>query len=107
MSEKNVFQKILDGELASSLVFEDEHCIVIKDLYPKAPLHLLIIPRKSIRTFADLDSTEDAALLTHMMFLAQRLADENACAGYRLQFNVGEKGGQVVFHLHLHLMGWF
>lgn len=103
--EKTLFQKIIDREIPADFVYEDDECIAIKDIYPKAPVHFLIIPRKHIPSFAEVE-TEDAELISHLMFVAQKLAKEFKCLGYRLQFNVGEKGGQVIFHLHLHLMGW-
>lgn len=105
MPDKTVFQKILDGELPADIVFEDAECIVIKDLYPKAPIHFLIIPRKAIPSVTDLEE-EDKDLVAHLVFVGKHLAEKYKCLGYRLQFNVGEKGGQVIYHLHLHLMGW-
>lgn len=103
--EKTLFQKIIDREIPADFVYEDEECIVIKDLYPKAPVHLLVIPRKAIPSINELEES-DALLVAHLIFVAKKLAQERKCEGYRLQFNVGEKGGQVIFHLHLHLMGW-
>lgn len=103
--EKTLFQKIIDKEIPADFVYEDDLCIAIKDLYPKAPVHLLVIPRKPIPTFADVVE-EDSDLIAHLMMVGKKLAAENGCEGYRLQFNVGEKGGQVIFHLHLHMMGW-
>jgi len=103
--KKTVFEKIISGELSADYIYEDDHCIVIKDMYPKAPIHYLVIPRKHIATVVDLEE-EDKELISHMIFVAKDIAEREQCEGYRLQFNVGEKGGQVVFHLHLHLMGW-
>ncbi len=105
-SEKTLFEKIIDREIPADFVYEDELCVAIKDLYPKAPLHFLVIPKKAVPSIADLEGA-DAQLVSHLIFTAKMLAEKNNCAGYRLQFNVGEKGGQVIFHLHLHLMGWF
>lgn len=103
--EKTLFQKIIDKEIPADFVYEDEHCIAIKDIYPKAPVHVLIIPRKAIPSVNDLKDG-DKALVAHLIFVGKKLAEDLHCDGYRLQFNVGEKGGQVIFHLHLHLMGW-
>ena len=105
MSEKTLFQKIIDREIPADFIHEDEHCVVIKDKFPKAPIHFLVIPRKVIPSIVELEE-EDQELISHMIFTAKRLAKEHKCEGYQLQFNVGEKGGQVIFHLHLHLMGW-
>lgn len=103
--EKTLFQKIIDKEIPADFVYEDELCVAIKDLYPKAPVHLLVIPRKMIPSVMELEE-EDKDLVSHLIFIGKKLAKEQGCEGYRLQFNVGEKGGQVIFHLHLHLMGW-
>ncbi len=103
--EKTLFQKIIDKDIPGEFVFEDEFCVVIKDIYPKAPVHFLVIPRKLIRSVDDLKE-EDGPLVSHMIMVGRNLAKQYKCEGYRLQFNVGEKGGQVIFHLHLHVMGW-
>ncbi|MFA5855563.1 MAG: histidine triad nucleotide-binding protein [Candidatus Gracilibacteria bacterium] len=103
--EKTLFQKILDRELPAEFVFEDELCFAIKDIYPKAPVHFLIIPRKPIESLENI-TEEDAPLLTHLLLVARNLAGQHKCEGYRIQINVGEKGGQVIFHLHVHMMGW-
>jgi len=103
--EKTLFQKIIDGDLPGEFLYRDEKCVVIKDKYPDAPVHLLVIPHKPIRSIADMDP-EDECLVGHMIMVAKQMAEEQECKGYKLLFNVGEKGGQVIFHLHLHLMGW-
>ena len=103
--EKTLFQKIIDKELPADFVYEDDMCVAIKDLYPKAPVHFLVIPRKLIPSFSDVTAV-DSELISHLMMVGKNLAAEYKCEGYRLQFNVGEKGGQVIFHLHLHMMGW-
>lgn len=103
--EKTLFEKIIDKEIPAEFVFEDELCVAIKDVYPKAPIHFLVIPRKKIASVDDLKE-EDSALVSHMIFVGRNLAKHYKCEGYRLQFNVGERGGQVIFHLHLHVMGW-
>lgn len=105
MSEKTLFQKIIDREIPADFVYEDELCVAIKDLYPKAPVHFLVIPRKAIPSITELQE-EDKELVAHLIYVGKKLAKEQDCEGYRLQFNVGEKGGQVIFHLHLHMMGW-
>jgi histidine triad (HIT) family protein len=102
---KTLFQKIIDGEIPANFVYDDELCVAIKDIHPKAPVHLLIIPRKAIPSIMEIEE-EDTDLISHLIFTAKKLAEEQDCEGYKLQFNVGKKGGQEVFHLHLHLMGW-
>lgn len=102
----NIFTQIVNKEVPAEIIHEDELCVVIHDKFPKAPLHLLVIPKKNIPSMKEVQP-EDEKLIGHMMMLANELAKKNKLEGYRLQFNVGEKGGQVIFHLHLHLMGWF
>ncbi len=105
MSDKTLFQKIMDREIPADFVYEDDDCIVIKDIRPKAPLHLLIIPRKPLPDTTHLKE-EDWPLYTHLHQVAVDLARKANCTNYRLQINTGEKAGQTVFHLHLHLIGW-
>lgn len=100
-----VFGKIIKGELPADKVFENERIIAIKDLYPIAPVHVLIIPKKEI---PDLQSVrpEDLPLLSEMCAVAQKLAkDLGIEKGYRLLTNNGSDAGQVIFHLHFHLIG--
>ncbi len=104
-AEKNVFQKILDKEINSTIHYEDERCIVISDIHPKAPIHLLVIPRKPLKSFDDVEP-EDKDLLFHLMTVGRKQIKKMGAEGYKLQFNVGSKGGQEIFHLHLHVLGW-
>ena len=106
MSEKTLFEKIIDGEVPGDFVHKDDICVAIKDINPKAPVHYLIVPRKPIPGIHELDENEDWPIVTHLFKVAKGLAESESCEGYRLQFNVGEKGGQIIPHLHLHLMGW-
>lgn len=103
--ERTLFQKIMDGDIPGDFVYEDDHCVVIRDIHPKAPVHCLVIPRKPIPRIMDL-VPEDEQLMGHMIMVAQKVAAQEGCDGYRLQYNVGKKAGQEVFHLHLHIMGW-
>ena len=101
----DVFCKIIKGELPSEPVYRDDEIIVIKDNKPNAPVHLLVMP---IKHFESLDETkqEDASLLGKMLLVANRVAKEaNLEKGYRLVINKGEHGGQLVPHLHLHVLG--
>jgi len=105
MSEKSVFSRIIDGEIPSDIVYQDEHCFVIKDIAPKAPTHLLLIPRKPIPRLADA-SADDKALLGHLMLTASKVAEAAGIGdAFRLIVNNGEGAGQTVFHLHLHILG--
>ncbi|KKP38833.1 MAG: histidine triad (HIT) protein, Hit-like protein involved in cell-cycle regulation [Candidatus Peregrinibacteria bacterium GW2011_GWF2_33_10] len=100
-----VFCKIIAKEIPAQIVHEDEFCIGFNDIHPKAPVHLLLVPKKHIPTLSDIDDHEEQ-LVGHMIKIAKEIAHKEKCEGYRLVFNVNEKGGQEVFHLHMHLMGW-
>ncbi|CAL7963270.1 purine nucleoside phosphoramidase [Gammaproteobacteria bacterium] len=101
-----IFCKIVAGTLPANIIYQDKEIIAFDDMYPKAPEHKLIIPRKHIATINDL-SSEDESLVGRMIFVAKKLAAELEIAqtGYRISINCNKDGGQVVYHLHLHLMG--
>lgn len=101
-----LFCKIVQKEIDSEFVYEDDQCIAIKDIAPATPTHLLIIPKKHIPSLDQVE-IDDSALLGHMQLVAARLARQQGIAdqGYRLLSNCGEGGGQAIFHLHYHLMG--
>ncbi|MDE3055323.1 MAG: histidine triad nucleotide-binding protein [Verrucomicrobiota bacterium] len=99
-----VFKEIIEGRLPAKKVYEDDRLIVIEDIRPVAPIHLLIIPKKEIPTLQDV-AKEDLPLVAHMIEVAQEVAKSKGIAeGYRLVANVGAGGGQEVFHLHFHLI---
>jgi len=100
-----IFSKIINREIPADIVFENERIIAIKDIAPKAPVHILIMPKKAIK---DLQSVEegDLALIGECVKVAQSLAEEYGIEeGYRLLTNNGAPAGQSVFHLHFHLLG--
>jgi histidine triad (HIT) family protein len=101
-----VFCNIINKTIESQLVFEDDNLIVIKDIMPKAPVHLLVIPKKHIAGVNRL-AEGDEALAGEMIFVAKEMAAKFGVAdsGYKLVFNVGRDGGQVIPHLHLHILG--
>lgn len=101
-----IFCQIVKKEIPSPFVFEDEQMVALKDISPKASVHLLIVPKKHIESIAAL-AEEDKNLVAEMIWRAKILAEERGIAegGYKLLFNVGENGGQAVKHLHLHLVG--
>jgi len=100
-----IFSRIIDGEIDAPKLHEDEHCIVINDISPQAPVHMLVIPKKPIKMLVEA-SAEDAALLGHLMLVAADMAKQQGIAeGCRFVVNNGEKGGQTVFHLHVHVLG--
>lgn len=106
MSKDCIFCKIIAGEIPSTKVFENEHVTAFRDVNPVAPTHILIIPNKHIASINDL-AAQDELLIGRMFTTAQALAAQEGItkSGYRLIINTGADGGQVVFHLHLHLIG--
>lgn len=98
----SIFKKIIDGEIPCKKVLENEKCLAFYDINPQAPIHVLIIPKKEIKDFNQLDSQSMNELLdfTHQVIEHLGLKDK----GYRLITNVGEYGGQEVPHLHFHLL---
>ena len=99
-----VFGKIIAGDIPSERLYEDELCIVIKDINPVAPVHVLLIPKKPIEKLSDA-SSEDQALLGHLLLVVGKVAEQLGVGdGYRVIINNGDKGGQTVFHLHLHII---
>ncbi|PQO32733.1 histidine triad nucleotide-binding protein [Bremerella cremea] len=105
MSDKTIFKRIIDKEIPADVVYEDDLCLAFKDIAPKAPTHVLIIPKKEIATVDDI-ADEDAALIGHMWIVIRNLArDLGLEEGYRVIVNCKEAGGQEVPHLHYHLLG--
>ncbi len=104
MSEETLFTKIINGDIPTDKVYEDDQCICIKDISPQAPTHVLIIPRKPIPRLVEA-TEEDKALLGHIMLkvgdIARQLGIDEA---FRVVINNGEAAGQTVFHLHLHIL---
>lgn len=102
--EDTIFGKITRGEIPTEFLYEDDHCVAIRDINPQAPTHVLIIPRKPIPRLVDSEA-DDQALLGHLLLVAGRLAEQLGVGeAFRLVINNGEGGGQTVFHLHLHIL---
>jgi len=101
-----LFERIISGELPAAIVHRDERVTAFRDIHPRAPTHILIVPNKPIPTANDVTSA-DEALLGHMMLVAAELAAREGIAdsGYRLIVNCNRDGGQEVYHLHVHLLG--
>ncbi len=100
-----LFCKIAAGEIPGDIVYQDERMVVFKDIAPKAQVHLLAVPREHIESLNGLTEEHDA-LIAHMMRQLPRLAKEMGLeSGFRTIINTGPGGGQVVFHLHVHLLG--
>jgi histidine triad (HIT) family protein len=105
MLADNVFLKIIDKSIPAKIAHEDDLCVAFHDIGPKAPTHVLIIPKKVIRTHDDI-TPEDAPLIGHLHIVAAMLAAQLGLTdGYRLVINCKERGGQTVPHLHMHLLG--
>lgn len=100
-----IFCKIINKEIPSTPVFEDDDLIVINDREPKAPIHMLIMPKKHISNLDEVTS-ENADILVKILMRAQKLAKENNISGrYKVVTNVGEMAGQTVMHMHFHMLG--
>ena len=106
MTEKTIFEKIIDREIPADIVYEDGSVIAFNDIEPQSPVHVLIVPKKPIPTVNDIEE-DDEQVLGHLFTIAAKLAKEKGIdeGGYRLTVNCNADGGQVVFHLHMHLMG--
>lgn len=102
----SIFTKIINKEIPAVIVYEDDHCISFRDIDPKAPQHILIVPKKEIKSLADV-AEEDAPLLGHLLLKASEIAKEQGISdsGYRIVVNTNKEGGQEVSHLHLHILG--
>ena len=101
-----IFCQIVSGKLPTDIVYQDEEAIAFRDIEPQAPVHLIIIPRRHIPSLVQL-SQADLSLVGHMVDIANQLAKGEGVAqsGYRLVMNCGDEGGQLVPHLHMHLLG--
>ena len=101
-----IFCQIVAGKVPSKILYQDEEVIAFRDIKPKAPTHLIIIPKKHIPSLAHLSEGE-SPLIAHMVNIANQLAKREGISesGYRLMINCGKEGGQLVPHLHLHLLG--
>jgi histidine triad (HIT) family protein len=104
--ERDIFCQIAGGQVPANKVYEDKEVMAFADINPQAPVHILIIPKKHYTTLNDVGDKEER-LLGRMVLAAQKLAKEHGVAfsGYRVVINCGTQGGQVVPHLHLHLLG--
>ena len=106
MAEETIFSKIIRKEIPSDIVYQDDSVTAFRDINPKAPTHILVIPNKLIPTVSDVKE-EDEAVLGHMITVAAKIASQEGIAddGYRLLINCKDHGGQEVYHLHMHLFG--
>ena len=98
-----VFCRIVAREIAADIEYEDEHVIAFRDIYPKAPVHILIVPKRHIASIAELTDL-DIDVMGRCVIAARRLGEAKGFAekGYRVSVNTGPEGGQVVYHVHFH-----
>ncbi len=106
-----IFSKIIKREIPADIVYEDDQCLAFRDVNPQAPVHILIIPKVAIPRLADAEESHQN-LLGHLLLAASKIAEQEGCGdAFRLVINNGEKVGQTVFHLHVHILagrgfGW-
>ena len=105
-ADECLFCRMASGQMAVEKLHDDELCFAIRDINPRAPVHLMVIPREHIAIAREVRE-EHGPLLARMLSVANRLADGEGIGerGYRLAFNCGPEGGQTIYHLHLHLLG--
>ncbi|XP_015703927.1 histidine triad nucleotide-binding protein 2, mitochondrial isoform X2 [Coturnix japonica] len=104
-TEATIFSRIIARTVPATILYEDEECLVFRDVAPQAPVHFLVIPKRPIPRLSRV-GPQDAQLLGHLMVVAARTAQaEGLSDGYRLVINDGKHGAQSVYHLHLHVLG--
>lgn len=103
--EPSIFERIVAREIPADIVFENDRIIALQDIAPKAPVHLLVVPKTAEYANVSELAAGDAGLLAEIVATAQQLADEHSGGQYRLIFNTGPDAGQTVFHVHAHLLG--
>ncbi len=111
MCDKTIFEKIIDRKIDSDILFENEHAIVIKDIHPQAPIHLLIIPKQKVTRLADTIMQPNNSIISNLFSVAIQYAHDNNITDFRIVINNGPQAGETVPHLHIHLlsgrkMGW-
>lgn len=104
--ENNIFNKIIKNEIPADKVYEDEKCLAFYDINPKAPVHILLIPKKNAVSFNDFAKDSTATEIGEFFKTAQKIAESQNLKSYRIVANCGEEAGQVVFHFHLHILGY-
>ena len=102
MSEDCIFCKIINGEFNTEFVLENEYAVVFNDIHPKAPVHMLVVPKKH---YPSLNEIDDKNLLGELMQTVKDAVKKTGLKSYRTQINTGKEAGQEVFHLHIHIMG--
>ena len=104
--EKGIFQKIIDGDIPSERVYEDEHFLAFKDIQPKAPIHFLVVPKKHSSRLDEMLDAQGREEVGALIEAAVKAARSNDVKDYRLVVNVGAGAGQEVFHTHVHILSY-
>lgn len=100
-----IFSKIIDKQIPADIVYEDDLCLAFRDINPQAPTHVLVIPKREIKSIDELTAS-DSTLIGHLFVIVRQIARELCLGeGYRTVINCGQHGGQTVDHLHIHLLG--
>jgi len=99
-----VFCQIIAGQRPAALLYEDDRCVAFEDVNPRAPVHVLVVPRKHIPTLQD-GSEEDEGLLGHLMRVSSQVAGEKGVGSFRTVINTNSEAGQTIYHLHVHVLG--
>lgn len=102
MSQDCIFCKIVNGDFNTEFVYENEHAVVFKDINPKAPIHLLVVPRVHV---ASLNELEDKNLMGELLMAVKETTKKIGLKSYKTLINTGKEAGQEVFHLHIHILG--
>ena len=102
MSNDCIFCKIINGDFGTEFVYENEHCVVFKDINPKAPVHLLVVPRVHVESLNEL---EDKNLMGELLMAVKETTKKIGLKSYRIQINTGKEAGEEVFNLHIHVLG--
>ena len=102
MSNDCIFCKIINGDFGTEFVYENEYCVVFKDINPKAPVHLRGVPRVHVESLNEL---EDKNLMGELLMAVKETTKKIGLKSYRVQINTGKEAGQEVFHLHIHILG--
>ena len=102
----SIFTKIINKEIPAAIVYEDDECIAFRDIDPKAPVHILLVPKREIPSLAEV-TEKDKSLLGHLLMKASAIAKDQGISdsGYRIVINTNKDGGQEVYHIHLHILG--
>jgi histidine triad (HIT) family protein len=101
-----LFCRLINGEVAADVLYQDARALAIRDINPQAPVHALVIPKEHVDSLDDIGQ-RDESLMGHLMRIASRVANDQGLAesGYRTVVNTGAGAGQSVFHLHVHVLG--